>query len=355
MKPFSPMNLPLCNLRPALAVVAIAVCFSLSPRATAAETLSDPGLRLIGKIPVVGMTGTWDHLTADPDTTRIFANAQDIHTLEVIDLRESKVLKAVTGPFNRNQGAAYMKDLAKVAITNGRSGTVTFLNSTSLEPGKSVGIGLGADLMAYDPQTKTLFLDHGGRDSNRGFGAVAVIDAQKEELIADIPTDLRPAAMVVEPSGPRLFVCVPSANQIFVMDRGSRSVVARYDLTTAKKPVSITLDAVNRRLFVLARNPAQLVVMDMDSGKTVASLPTVGESEDIFYDGAHKRLFATGLEGVVYCYRQLGADSYALSGKVPVREHAGSSLLIPQLERFIVAVAQHDAQMPELWVFETLP
>ena len=334
----------------------LACLYGLLTLASAAQIeASDPGLRLVAKIPVAAMTGTWDHLTADPDTGRVFANAQDIHTLEVVDIAAGKVLKAVTGPFNRNQGAVYLKNLGKLAITNGRSGTVTFLDSRTLEPGKSVGIGLGADLMTYDPETKTLFLDHGGRDSNRGFGAVAVIDAQTEELVADIATDLRPAAMVGEPAGPRLFVCVPNANQIAVINRGTRQIIGRYDLTTSKKPVSIGLDAANRRLFVLTRTPAQLVVLDMDTGKTVAALPTVDEAEDIFYDGAHRRLYATGLAGVIFSYRQLGADQYALSGKIPVKPHAGSSLLIPQLNRFIVAVAQHETEAPELWVFETLP
>ena len=320
-----------------------------------ADAQGDTGLRLLSKIPVTGMTGTWDHLTADASTGRIFANAQDIHTLEVIDLRAGTVLKAVTGPFNRNQGAAFLANTGQVAITNGRSGTVTFLDAATLATAKAVGIGLGADLMAYDPGAHELFLDHGGRDSNRGFGAVAVIDTVKDELVADIPTDLRPAAMVSEAGGPRLFVCIPGGDRIAVVDRPSRRIVGAFPLTTSRKPVSIALDEADRRLFVLTRNPAQLVVLDMDTGRTVAALPTVGEAEDVFYDAPHRRLYATGLEGVVHTYRQYSADSYALTGRVPVKPHAGSALLVPSMNRFVVAVAEHGTEAPELWVYETLP
>jgi hypothetical protein len=160
--------------------------------------------------------------------------------------------------------------------------------------------------------------------------------------------------MAIETRGPRLFVCVPNANQIAVIDRPSERIVARFELTTSKKPVSITFDEADKRLFVLTRTPAQLVVLDSDSGRTVVALPTVGEAEDVFYDATHHRLYATGLEGVVHCYRALSPDHYELVAKVPIKPHAGSSLLIPELDRFIVAVAQHASELPEIWVYETL-
>jgi len=343
-----------------LFLVAAAAAGSVLPGIHASETQSaadipGAGLHLLEKIPLPAMKGTWDHLTSDPRTGRIFANAQDIHTLEIVSLDSGTVVGTVQGPFNRNQGADYLDNLGEIAISNGRSGTVVFLDAATLGVRQTVGIGLGADLMAYDAARQELFVDHGGRDSNRGFGAVAVIDAAKGELIADIATDFRPAAMAAEAAGPRLFVCVPGANQIAVVDRPTRQIVDRFTPQSAKKPVSVALDEADHRLFVLDRTPARLVVLDSRSGATVASLPTVGECEDVFYDAAHRRLYATGLEGIVYCYTQESADAYTLRARVPVRAHAGSSLLIPGLNRFIVAVAEHGADCPELWVYATLP
>jgi DNA-binding beta-propeller fold protein YncE len=312
-------------------------------------------LRLVGKISVPGMTGTWDHLAADGAGGRLFGNAQDIHTLEVFDLRAQRVVRTVTGPFNRNQGIVVLPDLKKIVVSNGRSGLCVVLNSDTLEPGKSIGIGLGADLMAYDAAAKLLYVGHGGRDSNRGFGAVAIIDLAKDELVADIPTDLRPAAMALETRGPRLFVCLPGANQIAVIDRPSRKIAARFDITGTQKPVSIAFDEANRRLFVLTRTPAQLVVLDSDTGRTVAALEGVGEAEDVAFDTARRRLYATGLEGLIYVYQQAGADRYALLAKIPTKPHAGTSLWIPELNRFCVGVAQHDKDAPEIWLYEPLP
>ena len=96
--------------------------FVLAAAAIAAEppASENSALRLVGKISVPGMTGTWDHIGADGTGGRLFCNAQDIHALEVLDLRAQRVMRAVTGPFNRNQGIAFLPDLKKIVISNGR-------------------------------------------------------------------------------------------------------------------------------------------------------------------------------------------------------------------------------------------
>ncbi|MEO6875358.1 MAG: hypothetical protein ABI222_11125, partial [Opitutaceae bacterium] len=116
-----------------LLAVGLALVSSLrADESTPAEKAA--GLHLLAKIPVPGMTGTWDHLAADPATARLFANAQDIHTLEIFDLKTNRWVRAVTGPFNRNQGAEFLADTHQLAISNGRSGTVTFLDGATLAP-----------------------------------------------------------------------------------------------------------------------------------------------------------------------------------------------------------------------------
>ncbi len=320
-----------------------------------AAAAAGPGLRLADRIPVPGMTGTWDHITADGPGGLLFANAQDIDTLEIVDLRAGRVLRAVHGPFNRNQGVAWLADLEKLVVSNGRSGLCVFLGGAPLAPEKSVGIGLGADLMAYDPATRLLYVDHGGRDSNRGFGAVAVIDAEHEALVADIATDLRPAAMALDPAGPDLFVCLPGASEIAVIDRPARAIQRRLALGSAQKPVSIALDGADRRLFVATRLPARLIVLDAGSGRILASLPTAGDAEDVCYDAADRQIYASGLDGRVHVYHQADADHYELTAVIPTRPHAATAVWIPQLARYCLAVAPHGDQPASIWEYRPEP
>jgi len=56
--------------------------------------------------------------------------------------------------------------------------------------------------------------------------------------------------------------------------------------------------------------------------------------------------------GDVSVYQQASADSYKLLGKVPTGPLATTALLVPQLNRYFVAVPQHGTTNAEIMVFE---
>ena len=72
----------------------------------------------------------------------------------------------------------------------------------------------------------------------------------------------------------------------------------------------MTLDEADHRLFVVTRFPARLLVFDTNTGKTVQSLPAVGDCDDLFYDPARKRIYASGGEGAISVFQQKDADHY---------------------------------------------
>jgi hypothetical protein len=48
----------------------------------------------------------------------------------------------------------------------------------------------------------------------------------------------------------------------------------------------VALDSIGHRLFIGYRHPASVRVVDAGSGKLSASLPCVGDADDVFYDAA---------------------------------------------------------------------
>ena len=61
----------------------------------------------------------------------------------------------------------------------------------------------------------------------------------------------------------------------------------------------MALDDTRKRLFVGCRIPARLVVLDTTSGRIVASLSTIGDADDIFYDAGRRVVYVIGGEGAV--------------------------------------------------------
>ena len=69
------------------------------------------------------MTGTWDHLTVDLATDRLFASAQEDNQVRVFDLVARKPLYTITGGFDRPQGLYYVPGTNALAVTNGKDGS----------------------------------------------------------------------------------------------------------------------------------------------------------------------------------------------------------------------------------------
>ena len=118
----------------------------------------------------------------------------------------------------------------------------------------------------------------------------------------------------------------------------------------------MAFDEANHRLFVVTRDPAKVIVLDSDSGKIVTSLPCVGQfdSDDAVYDAGSKRLYVAGTP-FLEVFNQRSANSYQLLGQLPAAFHAKTAILVPQLNRYYLAVPRHEDKSAEVRVFEVKP
>src|SRR5207253_8404808 len=107
-----------------------------------------------------------------------------------------------------------------------------------------------------------------------------IIDPQQFKKIGEIKLDGHPEAFQLEMDGPRLFVNVPDARQVAVIDREKRALIGKWPIHDAQANFPMALDEANRRLFIGSRKPAKLLVLDTQTGKTVASIDCCGDTDD---------------------------------------------------------------------------
>src|SRR6266852_2900738 len=356
--------------RPFIALGMCAATLLCARVASADESTGDPAtgvgevpenraLRLLAKFPIPQMTGTWDHLAGDAKSGRLFLTAQDEHAIDVLDVTTGKLLRRMTGAFNRPQGQYFIAQFKRLVTSNGRDGTVRFTNTDTYELANTVQLSIGADLMQYDPKRKRLYIESGGKDSNRGVGKVSVVDATRGEILNEIATDYRAAAMAIEKARPRLHVAIPALNQVLLIDTAKNEIVGKYDVPG--RPGFIGLDEKHHRLFVSTRkhatSPAEPTfnVIDTESGKRLATLPTIEDTSGIAYDAAHCRIYTSGLSGFVHAIQQVDANRYQTLARFLTGHHAGTSYWMPELNRFFVAIPPYESRKAEVWVFEPLP
>lgn len=321
-----------------------------SERALAAR----PVLELVRRIPVPQMTGTWDHLTVDPATDRLFLSAQDQQMVYVVPLKGSAAIRRITEGFDRPQGELYVPRANRLVVTNGRSARVSLLDGRDLRPVAALTISAGADMIASDPAHGVLYVESGGTDSHRGPGWLAVIDPRSGRLMGRVTTGYRAAALVMAQRSPRLYVAIPALDQVAVIDTDTRRVVTRWQVPG--RPASMALDEGRGRLFVATRTfagdprPPVLSVLDTADGRLLTTLPSKDATENMYWDALHRLIYTSSLDGYVQAYREREGDHYALVATVRTVPHAGTSQLVPGLDELCVAAPPEDGQPAAVWV-----
>jgi DNA-binding beta-propeller fold protein YncE len=306
-----------------------------------------PPLRMVQTIPLLNVEGRIDHLTVDLKGQRLFIAALGNNTVEVVDLQAGKRIQTIGG-FQEPQGVSFIPEFNKLFVANGKSGACDVLDGSSLKRVKSLKLSDDADNIRYDAANRHVFVGYGG-------GALAMMDAASGDRIGEIKLKGHPESFQLEQSGPRIFVNIPTAKQIAVVDREKRAVTAAWPTGDAAANYPMAIDETHHRLFVGFRKPARLVVFDTESGKVVAHLESPGDADDIFYDASRRRLYVSGGEGSIGIFQQKDADHYEPMSKIPTAAGARTALFVPELNRLYLAVPHRGSQKAEIRVYETQP
>jgi len=138
-----------------------------------------------------------------------------------------------------------------------------------------------------------------------------------------------------------------------VIDREKRAVIAKWPVRDAEANFPMALDEADHRLFIGCRKPAKVLVLDTETGKSVASVECCGDTDDLFYDPARKRLYVTGGDGFISVIaRGDDADHYRLLGNTPTAAGARTSFYVPEKGLLYVAVPHRGSQRAELRVYQ---
>lgn len=329
-------------------------------------TADAPPLRLLNTIPLPNVTGRFDHSAVDVNGKRMFVTGRDANTIEVVDLAAGKYVQTLSG-FPQPQGAYYVAAVKKLFVSTRDDGTCKILSGDTLKVIDTLKLSVGANVIAYDSGAKLLYIGHGGKqvgdapDQKRGPGQIAIIDAIEGKEIGNIETDpeLRPGAIVVEQNGNRLFTTNALGSHIVIIDRKTRTVIAKWQLPNAERSGTIALDEARHRLFVGMRNPSKIIVLNSDSGEQVATFPTVDGIDRLLYDPASMRLYASGSaktgdhQGAIKVYRQMDANHYELLTTVPTGPDGGVSLLVPETGQLYITVPKAGNKSAEIRVYST--
>src|SRR6266849_7187575 len=296
--------------------------------------------------------GNFDHFGIDLKGGRLFATPEGYHAVVVFDLKTGKVVHKIDG-IGKPHAVLYREDLNRIYVTDGDAGDLKIFDGTTYGLVSSVKLLEDADSIGYDPVTKYLYIDNGGGDVHQTYSMLSVIDTTAGKKLADIKINGETLeAMALETSSPRIFVNNKAKNQVDVVDREKRTIVASWPVTKCKTNVAMAFDEADHRLFVACRT-GNISVLDTQSGKEITALPITKGVDDVVYDPASKRIYAA-CDGNVDVYQQSGPDQYKLLAQVPTAPMGRTARLVPELKRYFVAIPQHGTDAAKILLFDVL-
>jgi DNA-binding beta-propeller fold protein YncE len=323
-------------------VLAVALIAITTSRAHGGEPL-----QLLQTIALTGVSGRIDHLAVDVAGRRLFVAALGNNTVEVVDLRQGRRVHTITG-LHEPQGVVFVPEWNRIFVANGAGGAVNVFDGASFSLLTTIQFSDDADNLRYDAATQQVYVGFGG-------GALGVVAARDGMRRGDLALPGHPESFELEAQGSRIFVNVPNASQIAVIDRAKGAVVAAWTSPHAHANFPMALDEAGHRLLVGFRKPPTLIVFDTDSGRTVATLAIPGDCDDVFYDRTHQRAYISGGEGFLDVLAQRDRDHYMRTSRLTTVAGARTSLFVPELDRLYLAVPRHGEHAAEVRVYAVQP
>jgi DNA-binding beta-propeller fold protein YncE len=319
------------------AYVAVALCCTGIVTVTAQSAVP---LKLKQTIPLSGVEGRIDHFTFDPAGERLFVCALGNNTVEVLDLRKGDRIHSITG-LGAPQGIAYIPELDRIFVANDKGGICKIYDGKSFQVVGELNFKDDADNVRYHEPTKKIYVGFGS-------GGIAIINALNGKQVGSIELSAHPEAFALEKQGKRIFVNVPDARHVAVIDREKGEVINKWGTDLAFGNFPMALDEANHRLFIACRFPSNLVVLNTESGDVVAKLGISGDPDEVFYDNKRHRIYVICGAGKIDIMEQADPNTYTASTKVSTADGARTGLFIPERDTLVVAVPHRGSQQAEI-------
>lgn len=287
------------------------------------------------EIAMPGVKGRIDHLDADVQDQLVFVAALGNNTVEIIDLKNGKILHTITG-LSEPQGLAYIPKHHELFVANGGTGECIFYNTTNWQKMGSVKYDDDADDARYDTNADLIYVGYGS-------GGIGIIDPISHKPIARVKLPAHPESFQLDARAGKLWVNLPGSGMIGVVDIKQRKLADKWKKLLPRANFPMAYDGSQHRVIVGYRVPATLKVLDSNTGKEIFSSGMAGDADDLYWDKKSKQIIVSGGSGSVDVFKQTGTGTYKQIANIPTRDGARTSLWVPELRLFILAArATHD-------------
>ena len=336
----------LLTFRMIVAVLTAVAALSGTVGDVVAQPAEAAPLQLESKIPLGSVRGRIDHMAVDLKRQRLFVAELGNDSVGIVDLAGQKLIRTIPG-LKEPQGVGYEPVTDMLYVANAGDGSVRLFEGNDYAARERIELGSDADNIRIDAATNRVFIGYGG-------GALAVIDPSTRSKVGDVPVKAHPEAFQIDPDTSQIFVNVPGARAIAVVDRVSQKQIGEWPLADRGANFPMALDHVRRQVLVIFRAPAALSVFSVTDGKRIATAETCGDADDLFIDAKRSRVYVSCGDGFLDVL-EARETTYRRIARIPTVSGARTSLFVPEMDRLLVAVRASSGEPAAIWIFRPMP
>lgn len=304
-------------------------------------------LTLEKEIALPDVKGRIDHIDINVKNQIAYIAALGNNTLEIVDLKSDKVTGSIKG-LNEPQGVAYISRHQEIFIANGGSGECGFYNAVSLKKTGSIKLPDDADDVRYDADADKIYVGYGS-------GGIAIIDGSTHKQVGNIALPAHPESFQLDAKANKLWVNLPGSGMVGVADLEQLKLIVKWSKLFPRSNFPMAYDEAHHRIIVGYRLPAKLVIYNSETGKELFSASMVSDVDDLFWDKNSKQVYISGGGGAVNIFKQTSDTVYRQIANIKTRNGARTSLLVPELNLFLIAARANGNQKAALLVYKTGP
>lgn len=323
----------------ALAAFAILICNAASVRA------EDNALQLEAKIFLGDVRGRIDHMAVDLKRHRLFVAELGNDSVGIVDLANRSVIRTIAG-LNEPQGVGYEPSTDTIYVASAGDGSVTLYEASEYKPAGRIELGSDADNVRIDTAANRVVVGYGA-------GGLAVLDPSMRGKVTSISLKVHPESFQIEPKTGRIFVNLPNAHAVAVVDGRAGKQVANWPMGKSGN-FAMAIDRDRGRLLVVFRSPTQLAAFSLTDGKPIATVETCGDVDDVFMDAKRGRAYVSCGAGYIDVF-EVDGSVYRRITRLATATGARTSLFVPEMDRLFLAVRAGHAGPASIWVFKPTP
>lgn len=294
---------------------------------------ADEHLEPCQPIEIPGTHGRFDFISVDSDARRLLTAHTGNESLDVIDLDTKAVLKIIhTGAA---QDCAVDRESRRYFVSVSKPPQMVTIDADTLQIKGTVPLGGPADLLAFNPESGDVYVDH---DDGKH---VWVIDPDAKKIVStvDLPSD-SPEGLAFDIENDRLFQAMKTGNIIAVVDVETKKVTDQWATEPAQSPHGIATVTEFNAILVAGGN-GKLVMMSQKDGHLISAVDIAERVDQIAYDAQMHRVYCASGKGKISI---VGVERWALHnlGEVNSSDGARSIAIDPHTHTVWTAYAKGD-------------